>query len=53
MRLRSMPLVVDEVFRRYQQKMTDEGLYVSKDEAVGLNWGIDNCYFEGNGKFGI
>lgn len=29
--------VVDEVFRRYQQKMTDEGLYVSKDEAVGLN----------------
>lgn len=29
--------VVDEVFRRYQQKMADEGFYVSKDEAVGLN----------------
>lgn len=29
--------VVDEVFRRYQQKMADEGLYVSKDKAVGLN----------------
>lgn len=44
--------VVDEAFRRYQQMMTDEGLYVSKDEAVGLNWGIDNCYFEGNGNLG-
>ena len=44
--------VVDEVFRCYQQKMADEGLYVSKDEAVGLNWWIDNCYFEGNGNLG-
>lgn len=31
--------VVDEVFRRYRQKMVDEGLYVLEDEAVGLNWG--------------
>lgn len=44
--------VVDEVFRRYRQKMVDEGLYVLEDEAVGLNWGIDNCYFEGNGNLG-
>lgn len=43
---------IDEIFRRYQQMMADEGLYVSKDEAVGLNWGIDNCYFEGNGNLG-
>lgn len=44
--------VLDEVFRRYQQKMVDEGLYVPEDEAVGLNRGIDNCYFEGNGNLG-
>lgn len=42
--------VVDEVFRRYEKRLIDEGLYVSAENAVGLNWGIDNCYFDGNGN---
>lgn len=43
-------VIVDEVFRRYEKRMFDEGLYVSAENAVGLNWGIDNCYFDGNGN---
>lgn len=41
---------VDEVFRRYEAHLHSECICVSRDHARGLIWGIDNCYWEGDGS---
>ena len=41
---------VDEVFRHYEAHLHSECICVSRENARGLIWGIDNCYWEGDGS---
>lgn len=40
---------VDGVFRRYEASVRAENICVSRESAKGLIWGIDNCYWTGDG----